>query len=174
MRCTSPPPTAAWSAACRSAARSAFSSGSDFMQPMGGLRLISVRGDQSGLFGFTGLLTCWSQRASSARHTIPSRWRGQMRCSGGGQGWGERPATQPLGLTQATQWVNTLRGERQSNNHSGLNSDLRATCYLGKRPSIHAHEWLRYRREAINRQSIPPALDTITIEGDSVGLVGCA
>jgi hypothetical protein len=63
-------------------------------------RLISIRGEQCGLFGFTGLLTCQSQRASSARHTIPSRWRGQIRCSGGGQGWGERPSTQPLGLTK--------------------------------------------------------------------------
>jgi hypothetical protein len=98
------------------------------MQPMGGLRLISVRGDQRGLFGFTDLLTCQSQRASSARHTIPSRWRGQIRCSGGRQDWGERPSIQPLGLTKATQWVNILRGERQSNNRSGLNSDQKATC----------------------------------------------
>ncbi len=136
---------------------------------MGGLHL-HRRGDQQLLFSFTGLLTCWSRRASSARHTIPSRWRGQITCSGGGQGEGERPATQSLGLTQATQWVNMLGGEKQSNDHSGLNGDLRATCYLGKRPSIHAHEWLRYRREAINRQSthqrLTPSLSTSVTVSD--------
>ena len=47
------------------------------MQPMGGLRLISVRGDQSGLFGFTGLPR--AGRNVHHRQGIPYRADGEGR-----------------------------------------------------------------------------------------------